>query len=136
MNCYSFTPLKKLTQGIFMRGMPSRWSGTLLLAFCMALPMSACQAGAGDTLRTISTSSKRQLIVKFKPGTVECSASGIAKFAGTTATHIEFLRVMSGDACVVSQFLTAGQSAASEQEMLNSHPAIQWIESDSPLKAQ
>jgi hypothetical protein len=102
----------------------------------MALPMSACQAGASDTLGSASASPKRQLIIKFKPGAGECSAAGIAKFAATTGAHIEFLRVMSGDACVVTQFFTASQSAASEQEMLKSHPAIQWIESDSPLKAQ
>ena len=45
----------------------------------------------------------QQLIIKFKTNTIECNPAGIAQLSSTTHVSLEFVRAMSGDACVVKQ---------------------------------
>jgi hypothetical protein len=118
-----------------MHGAYSRWSAPLIV-LCMAFPMSACKAENGAFSGASGASPMRQLIIKFRPNTVQCSAPDINKFSAITGARIRFDRVVSGDACLVSQPAVANRSAGAELDLLKSLPAIEWVELDLPLKAQ
>jgi hypothetical protein len=118
-----------------MHGVQPRYAA-LLLILCMAIPMSGCYAQAAAFAGTGELPPRRQLIIKFTPDSVQCSAADIDKFSAATGTRIQYLRAVSGGACVVSQAAIASRSDSSELEILKNHPAIEWVELDSPLKAQ
>lgn len=77
----------------------------------------------------------QQLIVKFKPGTVACDAAGIARLSQAVHVPLEFVRPMSGDACVVRQMAADGYSLERGRELLRQHPAVEWLQPDERMKA-
>jgi hypothetical protein len=124
-----------------MRCMLPRFTVSALTALMLVL--SGCQAGATNATNATNAAERsspatvqRQLIIKFKPGSVTCDAAGIAAFATTTGTRLEFVRAMSGDACVVRHIPKTSGSVAAEEAALRRQSAIQWLEPDTPLKAQ
>ena len=76
----------------------------------------------------------QQLMVKFKPNTMACDAAGIAQLSAATQVLLEYVRPMSGNACVVKQFEDNAESVAQGQELLKRHPAIEWLEEDRIMK--
>jgi hypothetical protein len=118
-----------------MLAIQSRRAASLLI-LCLAVPMSACHAQNGASTESAGALPMRQLIIKFKPGSIQCSAADIDKLSAPTGTRIQFLRTVSGDACLVSQPAPAFRSASSGLEILESHPAVEWVEVNAPLKAQ
>ena len=77
----------------------------------------------------------QQLIIKFKPNTIECNPDGIAQFSATTHVSLEFVRTMSGDACVVKQSADSADNLLHGQKPLKENPAIEYLEPDVITKA-
>jgi hypothetical protein len=83
----------------------------------------------------IKESASRQLIIKFSPGTIACTPSGIARFSATTHVSLEFVRTMSGDACVVKQIAGSADELQRGQNTLKEYPAVEYLEPDAVMKA-
>jgi hypothetical protein len=83
----------------------------------------------------IKASASQQLIIKFKPNTIACNPSGIAQLSSTTHVSLEFVRTMSGDACVVKQFADTADNLLHEQKTLKDNPAVEYLEPDAVMKA-
>lgn len=81
------------------------------------------------------TAATRQLIIKFKPNTIACDAAGIAQLSSVTRVHVEYIRPMSGGACVVRQSADDANGLEQGQETLRQHPAVEWLEQDAKMKA-
>ena len=77
----------------------------------------------------------QQLIVKFKPNTITCNAPEIAHLSAVTRVPLEYVRPMSGDACVIKQLADHAAGLSQGQETLKQHPAIEWLEEDKMMKA-
>jgi hypothetical protein len=76
----------------------------------------------------------QQLIIKFKTDTVACTPEGIAQFSATTRVSLEFVRTMSGDACVVRQSADSAENLSRGQKTLKENPAVEYLEPDAILK--
>ncbi|MGZ3157980.1 MAG: hypothetical protein ACXU7H_02755 [Burkholderiaceae bacterium] len=77
----------------------------------------------------------QQLIIKFKPNTIACDADAIAQFSLAINVPIEFVRVMSGQACVVRQFTSKQVDLSKGILLLRQHPDVEWVEPDLIKKA-
>lgn len=77
----------------------------------------------------------QQLIVKFKPHTIACDATQIAHLSAVTRVPLEYVRPMSGDACVIKQLADDAAGLSQRQETLKQHPAIEWLEEDRMMEA-
>lgn len=75
-----------------------------------------------------------QLIVKFRDGGLRCDPAGVARLALLTGVTLQFLRQMSGDACVVMQQARDAEGLARGQELLKQHPSTEWVEIDAVMK--
>jgi len=82
----------------------------------------------------IKASVSQQLIIKFKPDTIACDPAGIAQLSSTTRVSLEFVRTMSGDACVVKQFADCADNLLHGQETLKENPAVEYLEPDAVMK--
>ncbi|MDB5839710.1 MAG: hypothetical protein JWQ23_1662 [Herminiimonas sp.] len=94
-----------------------------------------CHAAPDTSGRHATSATARQLIIKFKAGTIACNAAGIAAFSATSAVRLEFIRPMSGDACVVKQLADEVGGFMRDQATLQRQSSIEWIEEDAPMKA-
>lgn len=83
----------------------------------------------------IEASTTQQLIIKFKPGTIACNPAGIARLSSAARVSLEFIRAMSGDACVVKQFADSADSLLQEQKILKQNPDVEYLELDAVMKA-
>ena len=83
----------------------------------------------------IKASTSQQLIIKFKPNTIACTPEGIAQWSSTTRVSLEFVRTMSGDACVVKQFAESADILLQGQKTLEENPAVEFLEPDAIMKA-
>jgi hypothetical protein len=102
----------------------------------LVFQLSGCAAIASEPVRPAAAKNALvdQLIIKFKPQTLSCSAAGIAQLASATRTRLDYVRSMSGDTCVIRQI---GDKAAIVQgeQRIRQHPATQWLEPDARMKA-
>lgn len=72
-----------------------------------------------------------QVIVKFRPATFACDAKGIADLARSTRLDLQWLRPMSGDACVlILRSAAPGQALAT----LKARPELEWAEADAVMR--
>ena len=88
-----------------------------------------------STTTNIKGSASRRLIIKFKPDTIPCTPAGIAQLTSTTHVSLEYVRAMSGDACVVTQFAESAGDLLRGQETLRGNPAVEYLEPDAMMKA-
>lgn len=84
---------------------------------------------------TIEASTSQQLIIKFKPGTIACNPAEIARLSSAARVSLEFVRAMSGDACVVKQFADSADSLLQGQKILKQNPDVEYLERDAVMKA-
>jgi hypothetical protein len=77
----------------------------------------------------------QQFIIKFKPGTFACDTEGIAQLSSTTQVPLEFVRPMSGEACVIRQPSGDEDELVRSQQLLKQHPAVEWLERDAKKRA-
>lgn len=75
-----------------------------------------------------------QLIIKFKPGTIGCDKSGVARFSDSQGVQLVLIRPMSGAACVVTHLAVDGKTLIQELEKLNRHASVEWAEPDALMK--
>jgi hypothetical protein len=108
---------------------------TSSLVFTLAA-MTGCHSSSLATVSAQPAQSAvaRQLIIKFKPGALACDADGIAQLSSATRVPLEYVRPMSGDACVVRQ-LSREDNFLRDEELLKQHPAIEWLQEDARKKA-
>ena len=83
----------------------------------------------------IKAPTTQQLIIKFKPDTIACTPEGIAKLSSTTHVSLEFVRTMSGEACVVKQSAESTDILLQGQKTLKENPAVEYLEPDAIMKA-
>jgi len=83
----------------------------------------------------IKAPAAQQLIIKFKPDTIACTPEGIAQFSSTTRVSLEFVRTMSGDACVLKQSADSADILLQGQKTLKENPAVEYLEPDAIMKA-
>ncbi len=81
------------------------------------------------------TMAPQQLIIKFRPNTITCDAAGIAHLSSVTGIPLEYVRPMSGDACVIRQRAGGAKELLQRQELLKEHSAVEWLEQDAKKKA-
>ena len=81
------------------------------------------------------TEGSQQLIIKFKPHTIACNADAIAQFSSSIKVPIEYVRAMSGQACVVRQRIDKDVGLSKGQILLRQHPDVEWVEPDAIRKA-
>lgn len=87
-----------------------------------------------DTVSVVKETTSQQLIVKFKPRTISCDRAGIASLSSATRISLEFIRPMSGDACVITQFATNAEGLSTGQKKLRQHPSVELVELDAMMK--
>lgn len=98
----------------------------------VSAPMAAPQPSPQSIVGTMAT---QQLIIKFKPNTIVCDAAGIAQLSSATMVTLEYIRPMSGDACVVRQLAGDTGKLSLGQELLRQFPAIEWLVLDAKKRA-
>lgn len=96
-----------------------------------SVPRRASPASAAKSAAQVT----QQLIIKFKPESVACTAQAIAHFSKTADVYLAWLRPMSGDACVVVQSASNPSELAKAQERLKRRPDIEWVEIDAVMQA-
>ncbi|MGB6056422.1 MAG: hypothetical protein WBG17_14430 [Burkholderiaceae bacterium] len=103
------------------------------IAACQSPPPSAPIAGLPPAIG--ASEAFRQLIIRFKPGTVACDAAAVARFAAEARVSLQVVRPMSGEACVIRQAAKSLQHLQDDLETIKKHPAVQWVEPDAVMKA-
>jgi hypothetical protein len=76
----------------------------------------------------------QQLIVKFKPQSVACTAQAISRFSKSADLPLKWLRPMSGDACVVIQEASNPDELTRAQQRLKQHSQVEWVELDALMQ--
>lgn len=72
-----------------------------------------------------------QVIVKFRPATFACDAKGVADLARSARLDLQWLRPMSGDACVlILRSASPGQALA----LLQARPELEWAQADAVMR--
>jgi hypothetical protein len=104
-----------------------------LLAACQ-FPPADKQLGKPGMLAAANASVPQQLIVKFKSATFRCDSADIARLAAQIGVQLEFVRPMSGDACVIRQVRGNTSDYSRGQTLLKQHPSIEWVELDAVMK--
>ena len=119
----------------------SRWDRVNLVALVFA---GGCQTSSSlftsslPQPMSMSIGERRvsqQFIIKFKPNTIACDAPELAHLSAVTRVPLEYVRPMSGDACVIKQLADNAVGLSHGQETLKQHPAIEWLEEDKMMKA-
>ena len=113
-----------------------RWgksAGRLLFLLASALLLGGCQ-GVGALAGGDRPASSRQLIVKFRPDTVPCTPAGISGLSRASRVPLEFVRPMSGGACVVRQFADGEGGFLEGEKALKGNPAVEYLEPDTVMK--
>jgi hypothetical protein len=105
----------------------------VVAAGCQSSPSGNAAAKAGTT-PLANAGDFRQLIVKFKSATFDCNSSDISRLAAQTGTRLEFVRPMSGDACVIRQIRGSTDDYLRERKLLQQHPSIEWVGPDAIMK--
>src|SRR3954471_13978414 len=96
---------------------------------CRSAPADEPPALSAEPVASVAA---QQIIVKFKRNTLSCNAAGVAQLSAATRVALQFVRPMSGDACVIR--LVSG-SVAEAVTTLKQHPAVEWAEQDALMKA-
>ncbi|MDQ9169070.1 hypothetical protein Q8A64_01465 [Oxalobacteraceae bacterium R-40] len=103
----------------------------LVIAATFSLHAAGCESSS--TVKPAAQISQ-QLIVKFQPRSIACDAQAIARFSKAADVQLEWLRPMSGEACVVIQTANTLGELMKGQEWLKKHPAIEWMEIDAAMQ--
>lgn len=72
-----------------------------------------------------------QVIVKFRPATFACDAQGVADLGRSTKLDLQWLRAMSGDACVL---ILRSAAPAKALATLQARPELEWAEADAVMR--
>ena len=100
---------------------------------CQTHPVIAASQSSPQPIA--ETKAAQQLIIKFRPNTIACDAAGIAQLSAAMQVPLEYVRPMSGGACVIRQLAGDANDFLRGQELLMQHPAVEWVEQDAKKKA-
>lgn len=104
---------------------------SLVLSLTAALLAAGC-AQAGETQPAPQLAPQlAQFIVKFRPASVACNAESVAAFASRSKLDLQWLRPMSGDACVL---LLRARSPQAALATLQARPEVEWAEADALVR--
>ena len=130
---FSEVPVYRLYGRKILRGI---FNVTAIIAATGCQPPRQTEATPQSLRQPIAgTAVTRQLIIKFKPDTIACDAAGIAQLSLAARVPVEYVRAMSGGACVVKQSADDANGLGQGQETLRQHPAVDWLEQDTKMKA-
>ena len=105
---------------------------TILASGCQdSLPVAANQSSQQSIAKTMVA---EQLIIKFRPNTISCDAAGIAQLSTVTRVPLEYVRRMSGDACVIRQLADEMNDFLRGMKLLRQQPSVEWVELDEKMK--
>ena len=114
----------------------------LVIAATFSVHAAGCESSSAPHRSSAPASAAKpasrvsqQLIVKFKPMSVPCTEQGITRFSRSTKVQLEWLRPMSGDACVVIQSAANPGELTKGQERFKRHPDIEWVEIDAVMQS-
>lgn len=102
----------------------------IALAGCTSLSNPSDAPG-----KSVAEPPSRQIMLKMKKATSPCDASQIAGLARATNQTLDYVRPMSGNACVIRQRADSEQELASGFRRLVQHPTVEWVEVDGIVKA-
>lgn len=119
----------------------------LLIQVPVSLTVAAAAAGCQQAslnnnfssalpISIVDKSVSGQLIIKLKRGSIACDRVGIARLSAATRVTLEFVRPMSGGACVVKQIAQDAADFSHGQKILKQNPALEWVEQDEVMKMQ
>lgn len=123
----------------FMRRLGVLLAGTVTAIVtaggCQGPPSDGIPSTPPPALRPLGTGGvSRQLMVKFKSHTIACEPGAIADFSSATQVPLEYVRPMSGDACVITQFADTAEHLSQGLGQLKQHAAVEWAEEDRTMK--
>lgn len=112
-----------------------------IIAAAATLLVPGCRSSLHENMpqHAAKTHAEQQLIIKFKAANAErlvCNPDGIARLAAAAGVSLQFLRVMSGDACVIRQEASNATELIRGQARIKRHPAVEWVEEDAIMKTQ
>lgn len=105
----------------------------VVAAGCQSSPSGKEAAKPGAT-QIVNGRNFQQLIVKFKSDTFRCDHRDITRLAAQIDVVLDFVRPMSGDACVIRQIYGKASDFSRGQKLLEQHPSIEWVEVDAVMK--
>ena len=113
-----------------------------IVALLTFMVLSGCQASSATDARLANRSKpptsfsvSQQLIIKFRAGSSICTKEGMAELSAATDVPLQFIRLASGEACVVLQFGRDETHLLQGQAVLRQQPAVEWVERDAMMKA-
>jgi hypothetical protein len=110
----------------------------LVIAATFSLHAAGCESSSASRHPTSTVKPaaqiSQQLIIKFQPRSIACDPQAVARFSKAADVPLEWLRPMSGDACVVIQSATTSGELMKGQERLKKHPSIEWLEIDAAMQ--
>ena len=110
------------------------------LIYVMAILVGGCQnslpvaANQSSQQSIVETMVAEQLIIKFKPNTISCDTEGIAQLSSVTRVPLEYVRQMSGDACVIRQLADEKNDILRGRILPRQQPSVEWVEQDAKKK--
>lgn len=110
--------------------------GTLATTACQLPSAGETTLPAATTAAAVAPKSaaSQRLIIKFKPHTISCDAAGIARLSADTQMALEYIRPVSGNACVIRHASDREEDFAKGRTVLKQHPAVEWVEVDAVMK--
>ena len=112
----------------------------LVITATLSIHAAGCESSSSFNRSAPTSAAKpasrvsQQLIIKFKSMSVPCTEQAIARFSNGTKVQLEWLRPMSGDACVVIQSAGNQGELTKGQERLKRHSEIEWLEIDAVMQ--
>lgn len=98
--------------------------------------LSGCHAvssplpGDSTDRADVSAQVRQQLMIRLDQAVVSCTAEDIAKLATATSQALQYVRPMSGNACVVSHAANSEATLAAGLQRLRQHPSVEIADVD------
>lgn len=106
-----------------------------LVAGCWGVPTHSADFSVKDApTRTSPAIMSQQFMIKFKSSTTPCDAQLISRFSSATKIPLDFVRVMSGHACVIRLQAASEGELSHAVNILRQHPEVEWLEQDVLVK--
>lgn len=96
--------------------------------------LTACVAISGPEKPVSSPPYSQRLVIQFKPQQQACNVAGIAALSRTTGIPLEVVRPMGKGGCIVNQFANHHDDFLKQQNRIEVHDSIQWVEPDERIR--
>jgi hypothetical protein len=109
-----------------------KWS---LVSIAVTGCLTACVAISGPEKPISSSSYAQRLVIQFKAQQQACDHAGIAVLSRMTGVSLAVVRPMGKGACIVNQFASHPDDLLKQQNRIEAHDSIQWVEPDRRMHA-